>query len=280
MGGVERNILGERTASLVCIGAVSDVSPTAYMPGPNQFAIAELADFGDTYFVGWEAHVLWDAGGAAAAPQAEHQTVTVYDSGWGGTVWGGRFTTAAFTAAVGVGDRILLVHPSLSAILAGLDVPAADVAVNLLERDVIGNKTGTANYVADGATSIIRYVKALITSVMATEIADTHAHANNVAEQDVFEYNLNDAYVESIWLDCVNLTQTTTFRVYYKIDAANQRHFETVVWNPADPDGLLIRCNFGIDGGHADDLKLTCQSTVAEGAVRNIPFELIYRIRS
>jgi hypothetical protein len=47
----------------------------------------------------------------------------------------------------------------------GIDVPGADVADNVLMRDVIGNKTDTALQAPTAADSLMRYVKGLITGM-------------------------------------------------------------------------------------------------------------------
>jgi len=130
------------------------------VPGANQFTIDGLAGYGETCFVGWDAYVFWDAGGAGAAPQHETQTVTAYTNL-------GVFTTAAYTAPVGIGDIMIIIHPNLADIINDLSVPAADVGTNILERDVIGNKTDTALYAAVANASLMRYVKALITAGIA-----------------------------------------------------------------------------------------------------------------
>jgi len=83
------------------------------VPGANQFTIGSLAGLGAGKFDGatnpYFAFVLRDAGGAAAAPQGEQQPIIAYDTATG------VFTTTAFTAAVGVGDEILIVSPYLAA---------------------------------------------------------------------------------------------------------------------------------------------------------------------
>jgi hypothetical protein len=87
------------------------------VPGANQFTIPDLAGLGAGKFDGatnpYYAFVLRDAGGAAAAPQGEQQPITAYNTATG------TFTTTAFTAAVGVGDEILIVSPYLAAIAIG-----------------------------------------------------------------------------------------------------------------------------------------------------------------
>lgn len=78
------------------------------VPGGNQFTIGGLAGLGAGKFDGatmpYYAFVVRDAGGAGAAPQGQSQVVTAYDTGTG------TFTTAAFGAAVAVGDEVLIIH--------------------------------------------------------------------------------------------------------------------------------------------------------------------------
>jgi len=82
------------------------------IPGANQFTIPTLGGLGAGKFADiiapFSAFVFRDAGGAGAAPQGEMQTITAYVSATG------SFTTTAFTAAVAVGDEILILHPSLA----------------------------------------------------------------------------------------------------------------------------------------------------------------------
>ena len=47
-------------------------------------------------------------------------------------------------------------------IILALNVPAIDSVVNLLERDVIGNKADTANAVVGLTSSQMRYIKAIL----------------------------------------------------------------------------------------------------------------------
>jgi len=82
------------------------------VPGANQFTIPGLAGLGAGKFDGanspYSAFVFRDAAGAAAPPQGELAYVTAYDP------LTGIFATDPFTAAVGVGDEILIVSPLLS----------------------------------------------------------------------------------------------------------------------------------------------------------------------
>jgi len=77
----------------------------------TQFTATRLTEYRDGYFNGWTLYVLRDIStiaGAAAAPQGEHPLITAF-IGASGTV-----THNAFTAALQVGDELILVHPFLS----------------------------------------------------------------------------------------------------------------------------------------------------------------------
>ena len=70
--------------------------------GAPTFTIASLAGAGNDYYVGWYAYVVWDKGGAGAAPQGESKVITDYVSSTG------TFSHAAFTAALEAGDKVLV----------------------------------------------------------------------------------------------------------------------------------------------------------------------------
>lgn len=74
--------------------------------GAPNFQCSGLIGFGDDYFEGYWAYVVWDAGGAGAAPQGEQLECTGYTSATG------DFTVAAFSAPLAVGDKVLLLHPN------------------------------------------------------------------------------------------------------------------------------------------------------------------------
>jgi len=107
------------------------------VPGANQFTCDNLIGLGDDKFLDlagspYRAYVLRDAGGAAAAPQGEHRAITDYVSATG------TFTTAAFSAAVAVGDEILLIHP----FLASLDINTVKMAATTEDlQQAAGNYT-------------------------------------------------------------------------------------------------------------------------------------------
>jgi len=101
---------------LVYYGVVTDV------PFANTFTIATLVGMGAGKFtnvggLSYSAFVQRDASGPGAAPQGEYQPITAYDTG------GGTFTTPAFTAPVGIGDEILIIHPFLAKIMNSAGLP-------------------------------------------------------------------------------------------------------------------------------------------------------------
>lgn len=107
-----------------------------------------------------------------------------------------------------------------------------------------------------------------------------HAHADDLLWQQVFEFNplTNRRKVHSIWMDFVNFAaalQTVAYRLSYQIDGVNYRIFDTnaaAPWTIAMDDGVLIAVNSAID----HPFRLEIQKTVAEGAPRNVPYEIIY----
>jgi len=83
------------------------------IPGANQFTVDALAGGGDSAFADalqpYRVFVMHDAGNAGAAPQGQQQTITAYVSATG------TFTTDAFSpSAIGVGDTVLIMHPSIA----------------------------------------------------------------------------------------------------------------------------------------------------------------------
>ncbi len=89
---------------LAFVGTVTTATDTTH------FKASALAGKGDNFFYGWEIYVLWDAVGAADAPQGEHKPCS-----GGYTSSDGTFIHAAFTTQLALTDKVLLVHPWLVA---------------------------------------------------------------------------------------------------------------------------------------------------------------------
>lgn len=100
---------------------------------------------------------------------------------------------------------------------------------------------------------------------------------SNVSEETLVEILAQDEQflASPINLDAVNLTEQTTFRLYYKVDGTNYRLRAgmgsvggTIVWNPGDGPWV----SFLLSGILDHDVKVTAQSSVGEAAPRNIVF--------
>lgn len=207
------------------------------IPGGNQFTIPALAGLGSGRFQGatspYSAFVVRDAGGAAAAPQGEIQAITAYNTSTG------VFTTAAFTAAVAVGDEILIIHPSLAYML-GLTPARAGYLDNLI------------GVVATGTFSLV----------------------NNTNEQDCIVFNATTQLID-IELDMVNLTQSNTVREYVKVDGTNYRQISAKVF-PTDFD-TNTKCVTIAFPQKNSMYKITLQAAVLEGGARNVPYRYMTR---
>lgn len=91
---------------------------------PTVFTCSGLAGFDNSEFVGYSAYVLHDAGDAGAAPQTEQQLITAFVGS------NGQITiTAGYTAAIAVGDALLLLHPSVANSLKTSGLPPVSNSV-------------------------------------------------------------------------------------------------------------------------------------------------------
>lgn len=109
-------------------------------------------------------------------------------------------------------------------------------------------------------------------ALLGAESKGIHSHVNNLNWQEVVTISTTRrGKVLAIWLDFVNLTQNMNMRLRYKIDGTNFRPFWSDTWLVASDDGVLINVPRGI----SNDLELSLQSAVLEGAARDIPYEVI-----
>jgi len=133
------------------------------IPGANQFTISELAGLGDAKFTGaypYRVFVLWDSGGAGAAPQSEMQAITAYVSA------PGTFTHNAFTVALVAGDQVAILHPRIAEILdvvtslggaTGIFHEQADVPVNI--NAIAASETDVLNLAAADTRYVVRHLR-------------------------------------------------------------------------------------------------------------------------
>lgn len=101
-----------------------------------------------------------------------------------------------------------------------------------------------------------------------TPEADTYSHPSGTTEKDVIEITITEkSYIAAMVLDFSNLTKNTTVRLKQKVDGTNYITIDTRNWNPSGDPGVPIA------GLSSDvDVKVTIQSSLAEGASRDIPY--------
>jgi len=160
------------------------------------------------------------------------------------------------------------------------NVPVQNSADNILERDVVGNKTDTT-----AGTSIMAYLKynrVVIDQIKALSVAFTAVGSTDYTdaggEQTIYELVApGPTIVAGLWLDLVNITQDGKIRLYYKIDGTNYRLIEMYQFIVlTDPDGVFVAVNMGINYS----LKITYQEDVDETAIRAIPYSIAYEVKA
>ena len=104
-----------------------------------------------------------------------------------------------------------------------------------------------------------------------TETISSTDLPNDTAENTIIEVTTTKRLrLDSVWLDFVNLVQNVTIKVYHKIDGTNYRQYDEFSWSTSEEDGILLK-DITING----DWKLTVTSSVAQGAVKAIPYNVI-----
>jgi len=101
-------------------------------------------------------------------------------------------------------------------------------------------------------------------------------HANNTSEQDLVEHsNLTELITHHF--DFSGFAQITTIRVFEKIDGTTYRQLSQRVFPTdfeTDTEGVII-----VLDGAGQDMKITLQSSVAEGAVVTVKGTIRDKIR-
>jgi hypothetical protein len=108
---------------------------------------------------------------------------------------------------------------------------------------------------------------------------DVYLHPDGLAEEDAIEIDSSRLMENSIiLLDLSALTQTTTIRVYIKIDGVNYELVNSIEYPtdlPVGATGLPIQLY-----PLSVEWKITIQSSFAEGAARDIPYRYVRRTLS
>lgn len=104
------------------------------------------------------------------------------------------------------------------------------------------------------------------------------AKVDDLLEQNAFVITPTRPIIFKMgFLDLVNLTQTTTIRVYVRIDGGTDRIVDQISWTTVHPDGLSI-AELTVAAGQL--ITVSVQSAVLEGAARNIPWSHILEAKS
>ena len=123
----------------------------------------------------------------------------------------------------------------------------------------------------DYSQTIHENVSDILSNQSGSETVSSYNLPNDTAENTLLEItNTKRLKLDSVWLDFVNLVQDVTIKVYHKIDATTYRQYDTFSWGTSEEDGILLR-----DVTINNDWKITITSTVAQGAIKAIPYNVI-----
>ena len=104
-----------------------------------------------------------------------------------------------------------------------------------------------------------------------TETISSTDLPNDTTENNIIEVTTTKRMrLDSVWLDFVNLVQDVTIKVYHKIDGTNYRQYDSFSWSTSEEDGIFLH-DITING----NWKLTVTSSVAQGEIKAIPYNVI-----
>lgn len=220
----------------------------------------------------------------SGASAGETRTITVYNPAAPGTLTVGAAFNNNILAGTNYKVTNLVAGTTLAAILAAMNVPVADVATNILIRDVVGNKADTAVLVVSAVNSITAYVKGILqranlilSQVIAMftlkETGGTITTTGGV--QDIYRVETPTGIFRprTLLIDFTANTaaETIVINVYYRIVAGGAPVlFDTLTFAGVIAPALrlidLLPNRFGI--------QITMQRTA--GGALDYPFEVFY----
>lgn len=112
-------------------------------------------------------------------------------------------------------------------------------------------------------------------------IHNTHLQVTNPVEQVFIEFTSFRDFVH-LNIDVDELTRTTVFRIYEKVDGTNYTRVDEATFDPTfvtgdfDTDVLVVGVKFD---GAGQDMRLTSQSIVLEDMDRVIPYTVKRKFR-
>lgn len=174
----------------------------------TQFVAAGLAGLGDGALVNYAAYVMAKANGTITPPHAEQPAVSAYVSS------SGTFTHAVYTAALAVGDHLLLLHPDISttanAIKTQTDKLAGETPVSGSVSDNWQSGTGTSGETGEDLVTI---------------------GANDT------KYKLHALLVN---ISALTVGATITVKLFMQVHGTERKVYSQAFTQGTDPDGLWI----------------------------------------
>lgn len=146
----------------------------------------------------------------------------------------------------------------VGAILADLSVPPADAVTNLLERDVIGNKTDTTTQTLAGTNSLMRYIKGIV-DMLNTAVGiiawPARAKAGNgislsKAIRDIDELKPEWSGVTAVTYTTGSVNEETIFQT--TVPVAGFLHMDLTLRNMIAGDDFTFRVYKKADGANFD----------------------------
>jgi hypothetical protein len=258
-----------------------------------------LPDAGALTSIAQESTLGTPAGADLATDIASAQTVIDETNGYlenGGAIYDALITDAAganIAADIIVIDGIVdtlntnLGNPAgdtLTSITAKLGDLPSDLATLIGTLQDLGGGADIANNFNDINTAIATVdgnVDTLVSTNGSNDSSGTHSYLDAGGEQDVVELtNSTRKIINSLWVDCTNLTNNGTFKIYYKVDGTNYREMTdlayTITGGTTEAVNLLSNAgNLGI----TEDIKITYEEAADEGAARDIPYSIVYETK-
>ena len=153
-------------------------------------------------------------------------------------------------------------------LLAANVVVSADSAANVLDRDVVGNKSDTV-----AGDSLVALVKRLLAAgaAGATEVNGPYSYLDAGAEQTVYESTAVTRRRVNVVFNNQNMTQLGTFKLYLMTDGATYDQYDSSAVTISVGDNRSFSYEFTTNQNY----KLTYTESVDEAAARDIDFHII-----
>ena len=145
------------------------------------------------------------------------------------------------------------------------------IALDRLDNAIYG-LSAIENLVDDLETRLTAARAGYLDNLTGTVTNGTYSHANNTTENDVLVFAAAKLKID-LFLDMVNIAQSTTIREYIKVDGTTYRLISQKVF-PTDFDTNTKAISISFEQPNRD-YKVTFQSGTAEGSAKDVPYTYI-----